>query len=114
MLAAQSPLALERLALRVVPVTVDAGVDVIREGDPGDRFYVIDEGRVHVLGESVEAELGAGEWFGEIALLGDVPRTATVRTITAVRLFALDRTDFLEAVAAQPVTGRGPHLTDPG
>src|SRR5579862_806053 len=85
---------LERLALALHPLEAPAGADVVREGDPGDDFYVIDSGEVEVLGR----RLGPGESFGEIALLRDVPRTATVRAVTDVVLYALARDQFLAAV----------------
>ena len=67
---------------------------VIREGDSGDRFYVIADGEVEIAG----APLGRGESFGEIALLRDVPRTATVTATTDVVLQTLDRDMFVAAV----------------
>jgi len=76
-----------------------AGEDVVRQGDIGDRFYIIDRGRVEVTadGRGV-AELGPGAYFGEIALLRDVPRTATVTTLVETRLLTLERDQFLAAV----------------
>jgi CRP-like cAMP-binding protein len=73
---------------------------VISEGDPhGDRFYAIVEGTVNVdVGGRVIASEGPGSCFGEIALLDDVPRTATVTATSDLRLLALDRDDFLRAV----------------
>lgn len=90
---------LERLALRLVPVDAPAGTVVIREGDPGDRFYAIAAGTLVVTkaGRRVDAH-GPGGFVGEIALLRDIPRTATVVAATDAALYALDREDFLEAV----------------
>jgi MFS family permease len=94
-----SPPVIEQLAARLVPIQARAGDEIIRRGDHGDRFYVIGSGEVEVLldGEPPRRE-GPGSYFGEIALLRDVPRTATVRAATDVELFALDRDDFLPAV----------------
>jgi CRP-like cAMP-binding protein len=88
----------ERLATKLLPLEVPAGETIVRAGDVGDRFYIVDSGTVRIgLGED-EKESGAGDYFGEIALLRDVPRTATVAASTATRLFALERADFLAAV----------------
>ena len=90
---------LERLARALQPVAVPAGGVVIEEGDPGDRFYVIVDGSALVrVGRRVVSRLSRGEPFGEIALLRDVPRTASVTAEMDLRLFALERDDFLEAV----------------
>jgi hypothetical protein len=105
MFAPLSPPRLEALASRLVPVKVAAGRPVIREGEPGDRFYLVVEGQVEVSrGGRTIATAGPGEHFGEIALLRDVPRTATVTPTGAGRLFALERPDFLEAVTGHPVS----------
>jgi MFS family permease len=94
-----SPPVLERLAARLTPVHASAGDELIRVGDHGDRFYVVDQGEVEILVEGEPPRrVGEGEYFGEIALLRDVPRTATVRAASEVDLFALDRDDFLPAV----------------
>ena len=97
------PLAIERLAANLVPYSVPAGAVIIRQGEPGDRFYIIVSGSVHVSvdGQVVRHE-EAGEWFGEIALLRRVPRTATVEAVTPTELVALERRVFLEAVTGQP------------
>lgn len=94
------PLAtLERLSHDLVPVEVPAGEDVIVQGEVGDRFYLIEGGHVDVFENGVFRRTeGPGESFGEIALLHDVPRTATVRTKTDASLLALDREQFLVAV----------------
>jgi MFS family permease len=94
-----SPPVIEGLAARLSAVRVPAGEEIVRQGDPGDRFYVISAGDVEVsIDGRVQASMGPGDHFGEIALLRDVPRTATVRARTDVELFALERDDFLAAV----------------
>jgi MFS family permease len=90
---------LERLAREATPVDVAAGVPIVREGEVGDRFYVIRSGTVSILGRT----FGPGEGFGEIALLRDVPRTATASAVTDVELVALEREQFVAAV-----TGHAP------
>lgn len=90
---------LERITNDLVELEAPAGEDVIIQGDIGDRFYLIEQGKVEVYenGEFRRNE-GSGESFGEIALLHDVPRTATVRTTVDTRLLVLDREQFLLAV----------------
>lgn len=90
---------LERLAHALRPVHVDAGAAVVTEGELGDLFYVVDAGETEVLGR----RLGPGGHFGEIALLRDVPRTATVTAATSLDLWTLERDEFLAAV-----TGHAP------
>ncbi len=89
----------ELLAGRLTPVQTAAGEVIFRQGDHGDRYYLVSEGRVDVTidGEHTRT-LGPGEGFGEIALLRDVPRTATVTAATPIALYALERDDFLTAV----------------
>jgi MFS family permease len=98
------PPTIENLASKLVPCTVEADETVFRQGDSGDRFYIVESGRCEIWidGEKV-AEVGPGGGFGEIALLRDVPRTATVKAVEETRLLALDRDDFIAAV-----TGHGP------
>jgi CRP-like cAMP-binding protein len=93
---------LESLARALIRIEVAAGETFIREGDPGDLFYVIETGTVDVTkdGRPV-ATLGPGDYVGEIALLRDVPRTATVTAASAVVLQALDREHFIPAVTGQ-------------
>jgi hypothetical protein len=90
---------LEELAGRVHSVHVPAGSAVVREGEHGDRFYVIADGEVEVFehGRFRRTEV-VGDCFGEIALLRDVPRTATVTARTDVELLALERDEFLAAI----------------
>src|SRR5262249_13808471 len=77
------PVALERLAATVRPITVDAGTVVVKEGDLAQVAYLVAEGRLEVVsaGKHV-AELGDGDHFGEIALLDGSPRTATVVAVS--------------------------------
>jgi MFS family permease len=98
------PAVLERLASLAGELRVAAATDVVRQGDAGDRFYVIAAGTAAVEIDGVETgRLERGDFFGEIALLRDVPRTATVRAIDELRLYALERDDFIAAV-----TGHAP------
>ena len=85
---------LERLAMSLTEVRFPAGATVIQMGEPGDRFYVVEDGVVEIEGNV----FGPGSSFGEIALLRDVPRTATVTAHTDVILHALEREEFLTAV----------------
>jgi MFS family permease len=89
----------ELLGSKLVPVHCSAGEVVFRQGDHGDRYYLVKSGTVEVEIDGEQSRtLEAGEGFGEIALLRDVPRTATVAAATDVDLFALERDDFLTAV----------------
>ena len=113
MFAPLSLAAKERLATKLLPIDVPAGETIVRAGEVGDRFYLVDSGTVRIGLQEGEKESGAGDYFGEIALLRDVPRTATVTAATEARLYALERADFLAAVtghtlaeaAAQGVVG---------
>ena len=88
----------EQLAKSLVRVSVPAGGEVIAEGDTGDRFYIVGGGRLQVTRDGRELrELAAGDSFGEIALLRDVPRTATVTASRDAELYALERADFIDA-----------------
>ena len=94
---------LEHVAGRLVPLRVDPGTVIVREGDSGDRFYIVAEGELEVMQDgAMLAELTHGGYFGEIALLRDVARTATVTARTNAVLYALDREDFLAAVTGHP------------
>jgi len=97
--------AIERVMADLIARDAAAGDVLIREGDPGDLFYVIVEGTVEITrgGEHV-SEQGPGAYVGEIALLRDVPRTASVTAKTPLRLLALEREPFLLAVTGHPVS----------
>jgi MFS family permease len=99
------PAALEQLAAAMVLVQVVAGEDVVRQGDDGDRFYVIDDGEVEVLvdGRHIGCQ-HAGDHFGEVALVRDVPRTATVRATSNTRLYSLERDQFVGVLTGHPAS----------
>jgi hypothetical protein len=95
------PLAtVEYLATRLQQVHFDEGAVIIREGEPGAHFYIIVEGEAvaSVAGRPLRT-MGPGDGFGEIALLRDVPRTATVVARGDLRTVTLHRTEFLAALA---------------
>jgi MFS family permease len=97
---------LERLSHDLVPVTPAPGEPVITQGEPGERFYLIATGEVEVLVDGAFRRTQAeGEGFGEIALLKDVPRTATVSPLEGCRLLALDRDHFISAVTGHRRSG---------
>jgi MFS family permease len=99
MLAALPEPVVERLAREAVDVSFRAGTPIVREGEAGDRFYVVRSGTVEIVGRT----FGPGTGFGEIALLRDVPRTATAMAVTDAELVALERGPFVAAV-----TGHAP------
>jgi HlyB family type I secretion system ABC transporter len=98
----------ERIALRLKPVSFGFGDVIVREGEPGDAFYVLTSGRARVVkagegGEELPLNvLRAGDEFGEMALLQAGPRTATVRCSTDVTALRLDRRDFEELIGEFP------------
>jgi CRP-like cAMP-binding protein len=78
----------------------------VREGDPADRFYAVADGELEVTQRGERRRLlGRGDVFGEIALLEEVPRTATVCAVTESRLYSLDKEPFLAAVTGHPQSG---------
>ena len=99
-LAELPPYDLERLARNSRWVDLEAGTVVLRQGDLGRDFFIIATGEVGVTidGRRKPGELGAGEFFGEIALLRRIPRTATITAETDVRVLVLRDNDFLAAV----------------
>ena len=93
------PTTLERLAAHLAPVAAVAGTELVREGDAGDLFYVVEAGHVEVTRAGCRVtDLGPGDYFGEIALLRDVPRSATCTAKTNVELYTIDRERFVSAV----------------
>ena len=95
--------AMERVVANVVPQEAEPGTVLMREGDVGDRFYVVVDGEAEVTRNGAHvASVGPGSYVGEIALLRDVPRTATVVARTPLRLLSLEREPFLLAVTGHP------------
>lgn len=88
----------ERIAATLVPVPVSAGELVIRAGDDGDRFYIVSAGELEIDAGGVHTTAHDGDYFGEVALLREVPRTATVKATVDSQLYALQREAFLAAV----------------
>jgi hypothetical protein len=97
---------LEAVARRTRWVTVEPGGTLIREGEVGDRYYVLESGRLRVTIDGREVRIldEVGEGMGEIALLHGVRRTATLTATIPCVLLALERTDFLEAVTGHEAT----------
>jgi len=101
-LFAPLPLAtVETLALHALPRVVFADEQILRAGDIDTRFYVIADGTIEVQAGPIVRRLGPGDYFGEIALLRDVSRTASVLAETDGLLYVLGRQPFLQAVTGQ-------------
>lgn len=98
MFAPLSVAAKERVATSLVPFAVEAGNLVIRAGDVGDRFYIVEDGELDIAADGKHKTVHHADYFGEIALLRNVPRTATVTALADTTLYALQREDFLAAV----------------
>ncbi len=98
---------LERLARLAEDLEVDAGKVLTREGESGREFFVILEGEVDVSrGGQTIATRGAGDFIGEIAILEDIPRTATVTAKTPLRFFVLTAQAFRTVVEEHPEVER--------
>src|SRR5262245_20440561 len=99
---------LDALVPAARPVTVAVRQEVCHKGDPGSQLYVVIDGRLKALTTSAEGNevvfnvMGPGEVFGEMALLSESPRTATVRAIERCELLVLDRRDFLAFLKRNP------------
>ena len=94
---------LHELAKRTEDLEVEAGKVLAREGATGSEFFVIVEGDVSVTKDGQEIRsLGPGDFFGEIALIEDRPRTATVTAKTPLRFFVLTRQNFRTLLQQQP------------
>jgi MFS family permease len=101
------PIALERLATRLDSVHVPGGTKVVREGEYGDCVYLVADGELEVESQSEERvvdRLRSGDIFGEMALLRNAPRNATVRALSDVELYKLSRDEFLAAVTGHPAS----------
>ncbi len=99
MFAPLPPPTIEWMAAHIRELDVETGTSIIRQGQPGDRFYIVDRGACEVaIGERSVRTLGPGDGFGEIALLRRVPRTASVWATEPTALLTLDRQSFLRAV----------------
>jgi hypothetical protein len=99
--------AIENLAVHIDKAEVPAGQDVFRQGEEGDSFYVIKQGEAEVIGDgSFVRTMGPGDGFGEIALIRDTQRTATVRARTPLVLYSLERRHFIPAVGGYASSSR--------
>jgi uncharacterized protein YhbP (UPF0306 family) len=94
----------ESLAAQLNTLEVGAGDVVVRQGAPADKFFIIVDGEVEVIRdddgrERILATLSRGQFFGEMAILRDTPRMATVRALTPTTLFTMEREAFHNLVA---------------
>ncbi len=119
--AALPPPEIEGLARALVPVHAPAGHVIVRQGETGDRLYVIADGSVTVSRDRAPlATMGRGSIFGEIALLTGSPRSADVTAATDAELYALDGAPFVAAMTSHAPARRIAHalahrrITEPG
>lgn len=98
-----TPGELTEIAQKMTREQHPAGAAIVNQGDAGEKFYLIRKGSVEVVkDDGVIAKLGPGDFFGEMALLKDQPRNASVRAIEAVDLHALEKEHFLAALKGSP------------
>jgi len=98
----------EHLASELQLATYEPGDVIIQDGEPGERFYMITDGRARVCKDGEELrQMGTGESFGEIALLRMVPRTATVIAMSRLQARTLTREEFLCAVTGNAASAEG-------
>lgn len=96
---------LERLARELTPLTLRAGECIIREGQAGERYYVVADGRLEVTRAGAwVATVGRGDGVGEISLLARIPCTASVTALTDAQLFAIAAQPFIDAVTGHPAS----------
>jgi CRP/FNR family transcriptional regulator, cyclic AMP receptor protein len=95
---------LERISSLCTEITMAEGRPLCREGESGQEFFVLEDGTVTVtVGGKEVATLGAGDFFGELALLDGGPRTATVTASTEVKVLVLDRREFQALLEEDPI-----------
>lgn len=98
---------IETLAGRTRPVSFPSGTKIVEMGELGQSLFLIVEGSVRVLSPARSndfelARLGVGDFFGEMALLNEKPRSATVQAVDEVSLLVLDKVDFREVIEQSP------------
>ena len=99
---------LAELAKEMRRESVQPGKTVVIEGEPGDRFYVVLDGMLEVTqaGRGKRTLLKSGDYFGEVSLAMDVPRTASVRAVTPATVASCDRATFDAYI--RPLFAEGP------
>ena len=102
----------EHMAAASIPVSVAGGDVVIKVGEPGDRFYIVGGKELDVVADGVSASAEAGDHFGEIALLRNVPRTATVRAVADSKLYARSSATTFFATGHPGVRAAGEAVVD--
>jgi uncharacterized protein YhbP (UPF0306 family) len=91
----------DTISAHLQPITAEAGEVIVREGGPADKFFIVIEGELEVLHGPTEQpshRLGPGDFFGDVAIMHDAPRHATVKAVTPARLLAMDGETFRDVV----------------